>query len=138
MSTFVRISPWFTRLVLLSATSLFAMIGRKYVFDPVAAVRNAGIVLNTPMALTTVRASFGAFPLACAVSVLVCLLSARRNRIGLWFIAVLIGIVLAVRLYGIVVDGTLRESQPVLIAELVLFSIAVVALLMGRAVKVET
>ena len=134
MSTFARISPWLTRLVLLSATLLFAMIGRKYVFDPVAAVRNAGIVLNTPMALTTMRASFGAFPLACAASILACLFSARRNRIGLWFIAILIGIVLTVRLYGILEDGTLRENQPVLIAESVLFSITVVALVMGRAV----
>lgn len=134
MSTLARLSPWFTRLVLLSATLLFAMIGRKYVFDPVAAVRDAGIGLNTPMALTTMRASFGAFPLACSASILVCLLSTRRNRIGLWFIAILIGIVLAVRLYGIVEDGTLRENRPVLIAETVLFSVTVAALLMGRAV----
>jgi len=54
---------------------------------------------------------------------------------GLWFVSILIGIVLAVRFYGIAVDGTLLGNQRVLSAELVLFSITVVALLMGRRIQ---
>jgi cytochrome b561 len=130
-----RVSPWLTRLVLVFATFLFAMIGRKYIFDPVGAVQGSGIALNTPMALTTMRASFGAFPLACGIVALVCLVSGRLNRRGLWFISIVIGIVLAVRCYGIEIDGTLSGNQRVLSAELVLFSIAVFALLLGRAAK---
>jgi hypothetical protein len=104
----------------------------------VGAVQGSGIALNTPMALTTMRASFGAFPLACGIVALVCLVSGRRNRMGLWFISIVIGIVLAVRCYGIEIDGTLSGNQRVLSAELVLFSIAVVALLIGRAAGAQS
>jgi hypothetical protein len=135
MLTLERISPWLTRCVLLFAAFLFSMIGRKYISDPVAAVRDSGMVLSTPMALTTARASFGAFSLACGTVVLACLISGRRNRLGLWFVVIVIGIVLAVRLYGIVEDGTFRENQRVLTAETVLLSITVIALLIGRAVS---
>ena len=134
MRTLERISPWLTRVVLLFAAFLLSMIGRKYISDPVAAVRDSGIVLSTPMALTTVRASFGAFSLACGTVAMVCLVSRHRNRFGLWFIALVIGVVLAVRVYGIIEDGTLRENQRVLTAELALFSMTVVALLIGHAV----
>jgi hypothetical protein len=127
-----RISPWVTRIVLVFGTLLFAMIGRKFVLDPIGAVRDAGIQLATPMALTTVRASFGAFPLACSLAILTCLVSRSRNRTGLWFIAILIGVVLAVRLYGIFLDGTLQENQRVLTAEAVLLLFTVIALVLGR------
>jgi hypothetical protein len=132
MTVLQRTASWLTRIVLLFATLLFAMIGRKYVFDPVSAVHDAGIQLTTPMALTTMRASFGAFPLACAVVILTCLVSSARNRVGLWFIAILNGVVLSVRFYGIATDGTLAENQLVLTAETVLFTVTVIALLLGR------
>lgn len=123
-----RISPWLSRLVLLFATVLFTLIGQKFVLDPAGAVREAGIALNTQLALTTVRASFGAFPLGCATVLLTCLLSNRRVRLGLWFNLILIGVVLLVRLYGIALDGTLAENQRVLTAEAVLLSITLIAL----------
>lgn len=126
-----RISFWLTRIVLMLGTVLFTMIGAKFVLDPVGAVRDAGIVLTTPMALTTVRASFGAFPLACALVILTCLVAVRRQRTGLWFMGVLIGVVLAVRFFGIHADGTLHENERVLTAEAVLFILTVGSLLTG-------
>jgi hypothetical protein len=128
-----RIAPWLSRFVLAFAAFLFSMIGRKFIFDPVRAVQGAGIVLNTPMALTTVRAGFGGFSLACGMVALVCLVSGRRHRTGLWFVSILLGVVLAVRCYAIAIDGTLLGNVRVLSAELVLLSSAIIALLIGRA-----
>jgi len=133
MRTLARLSPWLARLVLLMATLLFAMIALKYITDPVTAAQRSGMSLNSPVALTNMRAGFGAFPLACAAVTLICLISVRRLRIGLTFIALLIGIVLIVRLYGIEEDGTLTENLRVLTAEAVLFSVTLIALLIGAA-----
>jgi|SRR5579872_2233770 len=128
-----RVSPWLTRIVLVFGAFLFTMIARKFVLDPVTAVRATGIVLSTPTALTTMRAGLGAFPLACAVVIVACLVAPHRNRTGLWFIAILIGVVLSVRLFAIYEDGTLYENRTLLTAEIILFTITTIALLADRA-----
>jgi hypothetical protein len=59
--------------------------------------------------------------------VLVCLVSSSLRRTGLIFVALIIGTALAVRVFGVVADGTLAESLRLLIAETVLLGLALAA-----------
>jgi hypothetical protein len=124
-----RLAPWLSRLVLLAVTFILIMIGRKFIGDPVGAAEASNIVLGSPLALTNMRASFGAFPLGCAIFALLCLLSPHRRLIGLSFVAILIGTALAVRTFGVVADGTLTESLRLLIVEGVLLGLSLIAIL---------
>lgn len=119
---------WFSRVALFIATAVFALIGSKFVSDPVGTAAASHIVLNSPLAITDMRASFGAFPLGSALFLLVCLLTAGRRTTGLIFVSVLIGVVLAVRLFATVVDGTLTESLPLIASEMVLLCLSAAAL----------
>jgi hypothetical protein len=119
--------PWIGRAVLLAAFVVLALIGRKFIGDPVDAAAASGITLGSPLAITNMRASFGAFPLGCALFVLLCLLTASLRKTGLAFVALLIGTALAVRIFGVIADGTFAESARVLTAETVLFGLCLVA-----------
>jgi len=123
------LSIWLSRLVLLSATVLLAMVGRKFIVDPVGSAGASGIVLSSAVAITNMRASFGAFHLACGLIAFSCLISRRRHFVGLLLIATVIGVALFVRVYGVATDHTLTASLRVLLAEGALFSLAVVAIL---------
>jgi hypothetical protein len=118
------IAPWFSRAVLLAALTVLALIGRKYIGDPFGAAAASDMTLDSPLAATNMRASFGAFPLGCALFVLLCLVTSSLRRTGLVFVALIIGTVLIVRLFGIVADGAFADSLRVLIAETVLFCLS--------------
>jgi hypothetical protein len=124
----LKFAPWFSRLVLLAATFVLAMIGRKFILDPVGAAAASNMTLGSPLAITNLRASFGAFPLGCAIFVLICLLSAGRRVTGLTFVATIVGTALVVRLFGIATDGTLSDSLRVLIAEGMLLTLSIAAI----------
>jgi hypothetical protein len=124
----LKFAPWFSRLVLLAATLVLVMIGRKFILDPVGAAAASNMTLGSPLAITNLRASFGAFPLGCAIFVLICLLSAGRRVTGLTFVATIVGTALAVRLFGIATDGTLSDSLRVLIAEGMLLTLSIAAI----------
>ncbi len=121
-----QIAPWLTRLILLPPTFVFTMIAFKYISHPAEMAATVGIALNTPLAATILRIGFGAFPLGCALFTLSCLVSRRRLLIGLGFVATMMSVALAVRIFGIVVDGTARQSMPLVIAEVVLLAITLV------------
>jgi hypothetical protein len=78
-----RISSWFSRTVLLAALIILTLIGRKYVGDPFGAAAASDMTLDSPLAVTNMRASFGAFPLGCALFVLLCLVTSSLRRTGL-------------------------------------------------------
>jgi uncharacterized protein DUF4345 len=122
-----RIIPWISRAVLLAALTVLALISRKFIGHPVDAAAASDMTLGSPLAITNMRASFGAFPLGCALFVLVCLVTSGLRRTGLAFVALIVGTALAVRVFGIVADGTLTESLRVLIAETVLLSLSLAA-----------
>jgi hypothetical protein len=121
------VAPWMSRAVLLAALIILALIGRKFVGDPIGAAEASSITLGSPLAITNMRASFGAFPLGCALFVLVCLVTSSLRKTGLVFVALIIGTALAVRIFGIVADGTFAESTRVLVAEAALFCLSVAA-----------
>jgi len=128
-----KFTTWFSRAVLVVATLVLALIGRKFIIDPVGAATAATMTLDSPLAVTNSRASFGAFPLGCAIFTLTCRVMSHRRRTGLYFVMTLIGTALAVRLYGVAADGTFAASIPVLGAETVLVVLSATALYLERA-----
>ena len=120
--------PTKDRFVLLAATLIFALIGSRYIADPVGAAATTDISLGSALAISTMRVGFGAFPLGCALVALTCVLSSSRLRTGLFFVAVIFGVALAVRILAIVSDGTLRESLSLLSAEALLLTLSIVGL----------
>lgn len=119
--------PWTSRAVLLIAFVVLTLIGRKFIGDPVEAASASGITLGSPLAVTNMRASFGAFPLGCALFILVCVLTSGLRRTGLVFVAMIVATALAVRIFGIIADGTLTESMRVTIAESLLLCLSLAA-----------
>jgi Domain of unknown function (DUF4345) len=122
-----RIVPWVSRVVLLAALTVLTLISSKFIGHPVDAAAASDITLGSPLAVTNMRASFGAFPLGCALFVLVCLVTSSLRRTGLVFVALIVGTALAVRVFGIVADGTFAQSLRVLTAETVLLCLSLAA-----------
>lgn len=111
MKIFWRIAPWLSRLVLVPPAFIFALIAVKYITHPAQAAAAVGISLTSPLGATILRVGFGGFPLGCAIFIFACLISERRILIGLCFVATMVGVVLLVRVYGMEVDGTVKESM---------------------------
>lgn len=122
-----RIIPWFSRAVMFAALVVLSLISSKFIGHPADAAAASDIELGSPLAITNMRASFGAFPLGCALFLLVCLATSSLRRTGLVFVMLIIGSALVVRIFGVVADGTLAESLRLLIAETVLLSLSLAA-----------
>jgi len=115
-----RIVAWLSRLVLFAAMAIFALIGVRYLTNPVGAAAEFQTSFASPAGATSMRVGFGAFPLAFAAMLAVCLLSARRRRFGLAMVATIMGLASAARLVGIAIDGPAPESSRLLVPELVM------------------
>jgi hypothetical protein len=122
-----RVIPWVSRAVLVAAFIVLTLISRKFIGHPVDAAAASGITLGSKLAVTTMRASFGAFPLGCALFVLLCLVASSLRATGLVFVSLIVGTALAVRIFGVVADGTFAESVHLLIPETVLLALSVAA-----------
>jgi hypothetical protein len=122
-----QVIPWISRAVMLAALAVLTLISSKFIAHPLDAAAASNMTLGSPLAITNMRASFGAFPLGCALFVLVCLLTSSLRKTGLVFVALIVGTALVVRVFGIVADGTLTESLRVLVAEAVLLSLSLAA-----------
>jgi|SRR5579859_3274837 len=133
-----RAVPWISRAVMLFAVVVLSLISRKFIGHPVDAAAASDMTLGSPLAVTNMRASFGAFPLGCALFVLVCLATSSLRQTGLVFVALIVGTALAVRVFGIVADGTFAESLRVLIAETVLLSLSLAAYAGERMVSASS
>jgi hypothetical protein len=130
MKNFWRAAPWLSRLIILAVAGLFTMISFKFVLDPQQAAANAGIVLQPGVGYTNTRAGFGGFPLGFAAILVFCLFSSRRLLPALSAIATIAAVILAVRLYGAVQDGTFSQSAHILIPEMVLLVISLLGAMM--------
>ena len=136
-----RIAPSLARTVLAVAAFILAMIARKFIADPVGAAAASQIHLGSALAMTNMRASFGAFPLGCGLVAAGSLASSRFHLAGLVTVATVIGSALVVRVGGVLSDGTFAQSRTVLSAEagLLLFSlVAIVAVLSRRRFEGRT
>lgn len=133
MQGFWRLAPWFIRALLLAVTLLFTMIGWRYLSDPVGKAATDEITLGSIMAVSRLRVAFGAFPLGFAAILLWCLVSRQRLLHGLAALAAMIGIVTAVRGWGLVVDGSAAEALKLLRVEAIVFSLSVAGLVIELA-----
>jgi hypothetical protein len=127
MSTFWKLSPWISRLIVLGVAGLFTMISMKFILDPQHAAQGAGIAIEPGIGTTNTRTGFGGFPLGFAAILLFCLFSSRRLLAALASIATVAAIIFLVRLFGAARDATFAESAHLLIPEAVLFVVSALA-----------
>ena len=125
-----RIAPWFVRLILVPPTFIFGMIATRYILHPAQNAAMVGIALTSPLGATIARVGLGGFPLACSLFTLWCLISRRRVLTGLTFVTILVSAVLAVRAFGIAVDGTAAQSMHLVRVEAILLTVFVAGLAM--------
>jgi hypothetical protein len=124
-----RLAPHFARLVLLFQAVVLTLIASRILLDPVGASAKAQISLGSPLAMVVAQIGFGAFPLAAAIFVAVCALSARMLRAGLTFVLILDLTALAVRLHAMLPAGGFAQNRGPLIGETVFSVLAVAALI---------
>jgi hypothetical protein len=123
-----RFAIWISRFPLIVATIIFTAISAKFLIDPVHSAAARGILLSSNEGITGGRVGLGGFPLAFAIITLGCLVSRRRILAGLYMVLTVVGIVLIVRVVGMVVDSSARQSVHVLIPEIVLLALSLIAL----------
>jgi hypothetical protein len=117
MNKFWKAAPWLSRLVLLPPTVIFALIAARYIAHPVSSGAAQGIVLPPGLGATIARVGLGGFPLGCSIFLATCLLSERRLITGLTFVAIMVAVILAVRLFGMTADATIQENLKLVNAE---------------------
>jgi hypothetical protein len=124
-----RLAPHFARLVLIFQAVVLTLIASRILLDPVGASAKAQISLGSPLAMVVAQIGFGAFPLAAAIFVAVCALSARTLRAGLTFVLILDLTALAVRLHAMLPAGGFAQNRGPLIGETAFSVLAVAALI---------
>jgi hypothetical protein len=122
------VAPWLTRLILLPPTAIFVLIAARYLANPIGSAAAQGIVLPPGMGVTIARVGLGGFPLGCAIFLVTCLLSKQRLLTGLTFVAILAGVVLAVRVFGMIADSTVQANLRLVRAEIGLLVITGIGL----------
>jgi hypothetical protein len=128
MDKFWKAAPWLSRLVLLPPTVIFALIAARYIAHPVSSGAAQGIVLPPGLGVTIARVGLGGFPLGCSIFLATCLLSKRRLITGLTFVAIMVSVVLAVRIFGMTTDSTVEENLKLVNAEVGLLVVTSIGL----------
>jgi hypothetical protein len=128
----MRVTKWFGSAIVFAATAILVMISQKFLFDSTAQAAARGITLSSPVAVTIARVGFGGFPLASAIITAISLFTGRV-RLGLWFIVILFGTVLAVRVVSGAANGSLAESVPLILPEVVFVALSILALAIPRS-----
>ena len=129
MKVFWHIAPWLSRFLLIPPALIFTLSAVRYLTQPTQAAAEVGIAVTSPLGMTILRVGFGAFPLGCSIFVFACLVSERRISTGLGFVATIIAVLMIVRSYGMVVDGTVKESMALIYPEALLMVLCFVGLL---------
>jgi hypothetical protein len=128
MERFQKVAPWLTRLILLPPTVIFALIAARYLANPVASAAAQGIVLPAGLGVTIARVGLGGFPLGCGIFLATCLWSRRRLLNGLTFVAIMVSVVLAVRIFGMVADSTVQANMRLVGREIGLLVVTVIGI----------
>lgn len=123
MSKFSKAAPWISKVIVLLCTLLFLAISVQPLAHPAASAAEQGLAFTSSLGPTIFRVAFAGFPLGCAAFLLYCLLSNRRTLSGLIFSTLILGLVLAVRIYGMEIDASFEQSMPLIKAEIVLVAI---------------
>lgn len=99
------VAPWLSRLVMIPPALIMIVIGLRYIGNPVHAASHTGVALSTPEALTDTRV-VGALAVTLAFVIVTSAFSLRTLRMGQATVIVLMGLILAVRMFGFIQDGT--------------------------------
>jgi hypothetical protein len=132
MKRLSRFALWINRIVLSAVILVFTMIGIRYIANPVSAAAATGAVLNTPLAATTTRIGFGAFPLAIAAFAFTSLLSSRRLVPAVRLVVIVMSFAIIVRAIGMVADGAVPASSRLFVPESVILLFALAGLFLQR------
>jgi hypothetical protein len=127
----MRTARWFGGGILLAATTILTLISVKFLFHASAQAAGRGISITSPLGETIARVGFGGFPLASAI-IAVTLLATGHIRRGLWFIVILFGTVLVVRVVSGATNGSLAASIQLIVPEVVFVGLSSITLFLGR------
>jgi hypothetical protein len=97
--------PIFSRIVTIPPTIIMVLIGLRFITDPIHGVAATGVALSTPEAITDTRVT-GGLALTIAFMLVTFLFSRGTSRIANATVVTLMGLVLAVRIFGFAIDGT--------------------------------
>ena len=122
-----RIDPILRRAPLVMMTAIFTLISVRYLIRPVEEAAAVGISFTSPNGITIARVGFAGFPLAFAILAFTCLISTRRLLRGLYMVCTLVSVVIAVRIFGILLDHS-TQSAHLLIPEAVLLILSMIAI----------
>lgn len=128
MQTFWKAAPWISKVIMLLSTAIFIVIAIQPITRPAASAAAQGIAFTSSLGPTVFRVSFGGFPLGCAVFLVYCLISNHRTLIGLIFSALVLGMLLVVRIYGMEAGSSVEQSMPLVKPEIVLVAIMLVGI----------
>ena len=113
-----RATAVLTRIPMVSLTIVLSLIACRYLIHPVEQASAVGIIFTSPEGITVARVAFAGFPLAFAAFFATCLFSQRRILDGLTTEMILLGIVIAVRILGMLLahsTGTAKLLAPELL-----------------------
>jgi len=106
---------WFSRVIVLYALLIFSFLAYLYVVEPLEHIAKFGISANgVPESINFLRAGPGALFAAMAITAASGLARPRWLSASLWILVLFNGCVVAVRLFGMAVDGV----TPIQISEL--------------------
>lgn len=123
-----RFGIWISRLPLIAVTAIFTVISARFLINPVSSAAAQGISFSSSAGVTEVRIGFAAFPLAFAIILLSCLVSRQRLLAGIYIVLTVLTVAIAVRVFGMMIDNSVKEGLPVLAPEIVLGAISLVGL----------
>jgi hypothetical protein len=112
---------------MVSLTVVLFLISCRYLFNPVAQAAAVGITFTSPEGITVARVGFAGFPLAFAAFFVTCLFSQRRILDGLRTEVILLGIVIAVRVLGMVLTHSTGTAK-LLVPEFVMASLCILGI----------
>ena len=124
--TFLRRAP------LVMMVVIFTLVSFRYLAHPVRTAAEAGITFTSAGGITIARVGFAGFPLAFAILAVAALISSRRRLAGLYMVLTVVSVVIAVRIFGILMDHS-AASAPLFVPEAVLLALSIVAIRLESA-----
>ena len=132
MNTFWKAAPWISKVIVLLCAAIFLAISIAPLMHPASSAAEQGLAFTSSLGATIFRVSFAGFPVGCAVFLAWCLFSDRRTLTGLTFSALIMGSLLAVRVYGMEVDSSVQQSMPLVKPEIFLVAVTLAGIAIER------
>ena len=122
-----RITAVLTRVPMVSLTIVLFLISCRYMLHPVEQASAVGITFTSAEGVIVTRVGFAGFPLAFAAFLVTCILSQRRILDGLRTEMILLGTVIAVRIFGMILTHSIGTAK-LLVPEFAMAALCVVGI----------